>query len=270
MNMSSFHFSKMHGLGNDFVVIDCINQSLDVSQLQQAIPQLAHRYMGIGFDQLLMIEKSENADFSCRIYNADGSEAEQCGNGLRCVARFIHENHFIQSTSFQLATKAGIYPVLIHDYDNIRVTLGVPDVIESLMQLTITHSNHSLPVSILSVGNPHAIIKVNAIDIELVKHLGSQISTHDYFSHGANVGFMQILNQHHIRLRTFERGSGLTNACGSNACAAVVAGITNGWLKSEVQVEYDFGSLCIEWNGNQHPIHQTGPATFVFAGQLAL
>ncbi len=265
---SHIHFSKMHGLGNDFAIIDHFEQKFDVSSLQSCLPQLANRHFGIGFDQLLLIEPSTQAHFFCRIFNADGSEAEQCGNGLRCVARFVHENQLIQQSTFTLETKAGIYPIMIEDYQHIHMTMGTPTIVENLISFKL--DNETIPLSILSIGNPHAVIQVETLDNHVAHQLGLQISSHAYFSDGANVGFMQIINPQHIRLRTFERGVGLTHACGSNASAAVVAGIINGWLTNKVEVEYRHGSLWVEWDGKHHPIQMMGPATFVFSGKFTL
>lgn len=264
---SSLSFTKMHGLGNDFAVVNTLAQPLTPDVL--AIAKLADRHRGIGFDQLLLIEPSQEADFFCRIFNADGSEAEQCGNGLRCVARFIHEQGLTASRTFSIATKAGVYPLHIDDYDHIRVTMGTPDIQETLVELNIATVNR-IALSVLSVGNPHAIVKVDSIQSALPATLGEPLSTHAYFPQGANIGFMQIISPHHIRLRTFERGVGETFACGSNACAAAVAGMINGWLQPRVDVEFRYGTLTIEWEGKGKPIHMTGPATHVFSGTIAL
>ncbi len=254
----------MHGLGNDFVVINAIDQIFDLQQLP--IQELADRYRGIGFDQLLILEPSKSADFYCRIFNSDGSEAEQCGNGLRCVARFIQEQGLNLNKELKLETKAGIYPVTIEDFDHIRVTMGAPEIKEPLVELRLKHD--SIAISVLSVGNPHAIAKVPSFEAISTEKLGAEISTHKHFPQGANVGFMHVLNHQHIKLRTFERGAGLTNACGSNACAATVAGIVNGWLDKQVNVEFRYGSLRIEWEGGAEPIHMTGPATHVYSGEI--
>lgn len=261
-------FTKMHGLGNDFIVLDARDNPINYQQFP--IKQLANRYTGIGFDQLLVIEPSSQADFFCRFFNADGSEAEQCGNGLRCVARYIHENQLANKQSFQLESKAGIQSVDIENYDAIRVTLNPPIVKENLIQLNQIEELKESLISIISLGNPHAVIKVSSVD-NIADHLGAKISTHSFFPQGANVGFMQIVDQHHIRLRTFERGVGETFACGSNACAAVATGIVNGWLKDYVQVLYRYGTLTIEWDGsNQHPMYMIGPATYVYSGQVII
>lgn len=261
-------FTKMHGLGNDFVVINAINQPFKTNA--QAIQKLADRHLGIGFDQLLIIESSNNADFYCRIYNTDGSEAEQCGNGLRCVARYIHEEKLNNKKELLLETKAGVYPLVIRDYEHIRVSMGAPEIRHTLINLSLPNESGSISASVLAIGNPHAIIKVDTIDHIQTNRLGPDISSLSLFPNGANVGFMQIINDQHIRLRTYERGSGETFACGSNACAAAVAGIANGWLGHRVNVEFRYGSLEIEWNGNDQPIHMTGPASRVYSGKIDL
>ncbi|TAK79398.1 MAG: diaminopimelate epimerase [Gammaproteobacteria bacterium] len=259
---TTLHFTKMHGLGNDFVVMDPVTLSIT------DIAQLAHRHIGIGFDQLLVIEPSSRADFFCRIFNADGSEAEQCGNGLRCVARFVHEEKRHPASHLTIETKAGVFPILIKDYDHIRVTMGAPQLQENKLELMLTQQ--SVVMSVLSMGNPHAVMAVESVETVPISQLGPDIATHAFFPQGINVGFMQIITPHHIRLRTFERGAGETYACGSNACAAVAAGIAHGWLKSHVQVEFQHGSLHIEWEGEGKPIHMTGPATKVFDGVVTL
>jgi diaminopimelate epimerase len=266
MHQEKICFTKMHGLGNDFVIINALTRPYASSHLP--IQQLADRHIGIGFDQLLIIEPSLHADFFCRIYNADGSEAEQCGNGLRCVARFIYEENLIDSQEFRLETKAGIYPLEIKDYDHIRVSMGVPVIRNNLIELHLNEEINTISVSILSVGNPHAIIKVQSLEMIHADKLGPEISSHSCFPDGTNVGFMQIISPEHIRLRTYERGAGETFACGSNACAAAVAGIVNGWLGSRVNVEFHYGSLEIEWEGKNQAIHMTGPAARVYSGEI--
>lgn len=268
---NSIRFTKMHGLGNDFVIINALNPTIKAQDLP--ITDLGNRHTGIGFDQLLVIEPSNRADFFCRIFNADGSEAEQCGNGLRCIARFIREEGLHKGPSFNIETKAGVYPVLIEDNDHIRVSMGAPLIQEKRIELELASDSdpvhkHNVFVSILSLGNPHAILRVDSIDTISPNQLGPKISAHFYFPDGANVGFMQIVNREHLRLRTFERGAGETYACGSNACAAVVTGIANGWLSSRVKVEFSYGVLIIEWEGGDSPVHMMGPATRVFSGEI--
>lgn len=266
MKQQPIHFTKMHGLGNDFIILNAVTNQIAINK--KAISLWANRHIGIGFDQLLMIEPSQKADFFCRIYNADGSEAEQCGNGLRCVARYIHEEGLNQQTQFTIETKAGIYPAEVQDYEHICITMGAPQIENPLVEINLASNPTTVPISVLSVGNPHAIVKVSSIDAVLPHQLGPAIASHHFFPDGANVGFMEILNPKHIRLRTFERGAGETFACGSNACAAAVAGIANGWLQHQVQVEFSYGSLQIEWKGGDEPIHMTGPATRVYSGEM--
>ena len=233
----------MHGLGNDFMVIDAINQSIDASSLP--IQGLAHRHLGIGFDQLLLLEPSIKADFSCRIFNADGSMAEQCGNGLRCVASFIRDKKLKSNDSLRIETVGGIFSAVFCDNDLIQVEMGVPTFDSPVTALQI--QNTKLAVSILSMGNPHAVLRVDTLDNYPVMEQGQQIGTHPIFPQGTNVGFMEVINPQHIRLRTFERGVGETLACGSNACASVVAGILAHSLESRVKVELPLGELWIEW-----------------------
>lgn len=268
MKKTPIHFVKMHGLGNDFVIINALFNPLQL--LPSQIAKLADRHLGIGFDQLLIIEASKEADFFCRIYNADGSEAEQCGNGLRSVARFLHEENIEKRTSFSIETLGGIFPLSIYDYDHIKITMGIPKIDEKLFELKLDDKN-TIEMSVISLGNPHAIVKVPSIAAIDIHELGAKISTHSFFNAGANVGFMEVMDKHHIQLRTFERGSGHTFACGSNASAAVVAGVSNNWLSHQVNVEFAYGSLVIEWDGNAKSlVHMTGPATRVFWGEIYL
>jgi diaminopimelate epimerase len=264
MNNSTLRFTKMHGLGNDFVIINALTQPLNLKAL--SFSALADRHTGIGFDQLLVIEPSQKADFFCRIYNADGSEAEQCGNGLRCIARYLHEEKIHPARQIRVETIAGIFTLEIKDYDHIRVCMGEPEIKNPLIELALPHLSTSMPVSILSLGNPHAIVRMESLDSIPLEKLAAQISASDHFPEGVNVGFMQVINNNHIRLRTFERGAGETFACGSNACAAAVAGITLGLLQPEVKVDFVYGSLAIEWEGKA--IYITGPAAKVFSGEI--
>lgn len=269
-------FRKMHGLGNDFVVIHALDHPLNIKKYN--IQLLADRHLGIGFDQLLLVERSTEADFSCRIFNADGSEAEQCGNGVRCVARFIHEEKLSPNKTIMLATKAGILKIVIEDYDHIQVTMGLPKFEPSEIPFLIEHSANMYEIAdaspdqltVLSMGNPHAILQVPSVDNCPVADIGAKISSHPAFPAGTNTGFVEVINRNTIRLRTFERGSGETFSCGSNACAAVVAGIKNGWLDNKVTVQVTYGSLIVEWQGEQNPVIMTGPAASVFTGKVTL
>lgn len=256
-------FTKMHGLGNDFVVINNLESQYQFPT--EYIAKLANRHLGIGFDQLLLIERSESADYFCRIYNADGSEAEQCGNGLRCVALYIHKHNLNPSVNLAIETKSGIFSAEFLSDDQIRVSLGNPIVENKLVLLDV--DNQTLPATILSFGNPHAIIKMES-DLEVEETLAKSISKLALFPNGVNVGFMQVINPKHIRLRTFERGVGETFACGSNACAAAVAGLLNGWLEASVNIEYKYGSLNIIVDQEVKRVFLTGPATIVYEGVI--
>lgn len=259
-------FTKMHGLGNDFVIINALSNPIEISQLP--VRQLANRHLGIGFDQLLILEPSTKAAAFCRIFNADGSEAEQCGNGLRCVARFLHEEKWVPQ-KLELQTKAGVFPVEIEDYDHIRVMMGMPVIQEKLINLKLADTN-SIDLSLISMGNPHAIMKVNAVDSLAIETLSPAIATHELFPQGINIGFLEVLDQKQARLRTIERGIGETRACGSNACAAACAGIINGWLEEQVNIYQAYGALSIEWKGENHPLYMLGPASRVFEGVISL
>jgi diaminopimelate epimerase len=272
------NFTKMHGLGNDFVVIDNIHQNVCLSD--DLIKKFSDRHCGIGFDQLLLIEKSQHTDLACRIFNANGSEAQQCGNGMRCIGRFAYEKHLISTKSFCIETKAGIIAITIHDYDHIEVTMGLPifdpekipfltQTQQSLYPIPID-SIHTMKMAVLSMGNPHAIFFVASVKDCPIHHLGPALTQHPVFPQGVNTGFVEIIDRKHIRLRTYERGVGETLACGSNACAAVVAGIINGYLDNSVNVELQLGQLTIEWKGNSHPVTMSGPASDVFDGVINL
>jgi diaminopimelate epimerase len=262
----------MHGLANDFVVINRMECPFEMNQLD--ITLLADRHLGIGFDQLLLIEKSTKADFSCRIFNADASEAKQCGNGVRCVARFIHEEKLSSQPSVSLETLAGIVNIVIKDYEHIEVIMGhprfdpqeIPFLIEKNANIYEVANLSPNQLTVLSMGNPHAILQVPSIKDYPVHDIGTKISSHPAFPDGVNTGFVEVIDRKHIRLRTYERGSGETFACGTNACAAVVAGIKNGWLDPIVTVELRYGHLVIEWQGNDNPVKMTGPAMSVFSG----
>lgn len=258
-------FTKMHALGNDFMIIDTLTYPMDPITLP--IQALSDRHTGVGFDQLLILVPTKKADFLCRIFNADGSEAEQCGNGLRCIARYAYENKLTTSKTFTIATIAGVYPVIVHQLDYITVSLGLP-VFSTLPEIELNDGYVIQDAHHVDVGNPHVILKVRDVTQVPVESTGSQLSTHSNFKTGVNVGFMEVVTPSHIRLRTYERGLGETHACGSNACAAAVTGIKLGWLEPEVHVEFRHGKLTIQWAGNHQPIQMTGPAHRVFDGRL--
>jgi diaminopimelate epimerase len=258
----------MHGLGNDILILDCIEYQPKLNAV--TIQQLSDRHASIGFDQLITIERCHDteADFSCQIYNADGSMAEQCGNGMRCVARYLHEyKRYVQNTLY-IKTIAGIVSIVVPDYDHIAVNMSTPQIQQDNLPLTLS-SGKTVTVTSLSLGNPHIVLPVDHLaDID-VAMIGKELSTHAHFANGTNVGFMQINNPHDILLRTYERGAGLTLACGSNSCAAAVAGIHHGWLQSPVTVNLARGQLTIQWNKAETLIMQ-GPAAVAFDGAVSL
>lgn len=264
--MKKLIFSKMHGLGNDFIVVDALRQPAVLET--PLIARLADRNQGIGFDQLLLILASETADLRCRIFNADGSEAEQCGNGLRCVARYVHEEGICKKSKLTIETQAGQIVVDIADYERIRVNMGVPVIQAEPLILSLDDSSFDL--TLLSLGNPHAIQRVQSCQATPVAAWSRKIESLPVFTQGVNLGFMEVLDRRSIRLRTFERGVGETLACGSNACAAVVAGIHRGWLDSKVQVSLSRGHLEVAWEGEQNAVYLTGPAARVFSGEVEL
>lgn len=258
-------FSKMHGLGNDFMMINTIAQPINTNELP--IATLANRHTGIGFDQLLLIGPSEKADFSCRIFNSDGGEAEQCGNGMRCVGHFIREKALSTKNPLRIETKAGIIEIENANEQRFRVNMGMP---RDLTTLSLNVQNKKFNLYLASFGNPHAVFIVDDVINSAAVAFGAAISTHTAFPRGTNVGFMEIVNRNKIRLRTYERGTGETLACGSNSCAAVVSGIKQNLLDSKVEVEVALGSLEIEWRGEGQPVYMTGKAANVFDGEITL
>ncbi len=273
------HFTKMQGLGNDFVVIDAITQSLDLSVAQLRF--IADRHFGVGCDQILLVEpaRQPQVDFTYRIFNADGSEVEQCGNGARCFARFVYDKGLTTKSDILVATASGVIRLLLQDDGQVTVNMGAPIFVPARIPFiaeaeasvyTLEVAGEKLDISVLSMGNPHAVLRVNDIDSAPVVELGEQIESHPRFPQRVNVGFMQILDRQHIRLRVFERGSGETLACGSGACAAVVVGRQHGWLDAKVGVILAGGELQIDWPGGDEPVMMTGPAVSVYEGELNL
>ena len=272
-------FSKMHGLGNDFIVIDAINQVVNLTMSQ--IQFLADRHRGIGCDQLLLVEEpsQKEADFKYRIFNADGGEVDQCGNGARCFARFIHDKGLTEKTTISVETASGIiYPRLLSD-GYVRVDMGAPHFVpddipfiaeqQSLLYNVSLGSGENIEISAVSMGNPHAVLLVDDVDTADVARLGSMIEGHQRFPEHVNVGFMQVINSNQIRLRVFERGVGETQACGTGACAAVVSGIQRGLLTQEVKVLLLGGELTISWSQDTESVCMTGPTEQVFDGEIA-
>lgn len=281
----------MHGLGNDFIVIDAINQSINLTTEQ--IRQMSDRHFGIGFDQLLLVEKAldDNTDFTYRIFNSDGSEVAQCGNGARCFARFVRDKHLSDKDEIHVTTGAGQL-ILRFDEDNlITVNMGIPKHKPAEIPLLATEESKFYSVDIsaerrkidnlsnhigqrafgaVSMGNPHAVMQVHDIKTAQVASLGPQLESHAIFPERANIGFMQIINPNYIKLRVYERGAGETLACGSGACAAVVIGIEQHLLAHEVLVELPGGNLNIRWAGRGEPVFMTGTATSVYDGTITL
>ena len=275
----TLEFTKMHGLGNDFVVIDAINQSVFLTTEQ--IQQLADRHTGIGFDQLLLVETASTpvADFRYRIFNADGGEVGQCGNGARCFMQFVHEHGLSRKTTLQVETASGPLQLIRTDDGQITVDMGVPRLepmeipfIAPARDLTYTLETNDIPLDIaaISVGNPHAVLLVDTVASAPVAELGPVIECHPRFPERVNVGFMEIVDADTIRLRVYERGAGETRACGSGACAAVVAGRLWGRLSAEVKVLLNGGELVVSWRGEGQPVLMTGPATTVYQGRIEL
>lgn len=271
-------FTKMHGLGNDFVVFDFTRQSYPLSPTQ--IQHIADRHFGVGCDQILLVERSQkpNIDFKYRILNADGSEVGQCGNGARCFARFVRERGLIDQDDIRVETMSGEMVLhLIHGTDQVRVNMGVPQFAPAQIPLkeeqqadsyAINKDGDAIRFYALSLGNPHAVIKVDCVDHAPVQLVGPMLESHPIFPERANVGFMQIVAREKIALRVYERGAGETLACGSGACAAAVSGIRAGLLEPQVTAKLRGGELTVEWAGEGQSVFMTGSATTVFDGEI--
>jgi diaminopimelate epimerase len=272
-------FTKMQGLGNDFVVFDGVRQSVQLTH--QQIQQIADRHFGVGCDQLLLVEKSTlpDVDFRYRIFNADGGEVEQCGNGARCFVRFVHDQGLTQKTEIRVETAKGIIVPRLEADGLVTVNMGAPvfepaEVPFVADQRTVTYAlelpGETVEISAVSMGNPHAVQVVSDVEAFPVALQGPQIELHARFPKRVNAGFMQVVDRKHIKLRVFERGAGETLACGTGACAAVVAGIMRGLLDTEVRVQTHGGELTIRWQGEGQPVWMTGPAVVVFNGEMEI
>ncbi|ATN86679.1 diaminopimelate epimerase [Coxiella burnetii] len=270
------NFTKMQGSGNDFVVIDATKTPFQLTTSQ--IQKMANRRFGVGFDQLLVIEppKNNSVDFHFRIFNADGSEVGQCGNGARCIARFIRAHQLSDREELRVSTLNEVLELKIQPDGKVSVKMGVPCFEPTEIPFIasgvanfydIAVDNQIVKLGVVNIGNPHAIIPVERINAEEVGKLGARLSVHECFPEGANVGFMQVIDPQNIRLRVYERGTGETLACGSNACAAVAVGRRCGLLQERVVVSQPGGSLTIDWQGPLTPVTMTGPATTVFCGE---
>ena len=278
---ASLMFSKMHGLGNDFVIIDTINQHYSELTLSQR-QFIADRQRGIGCDQLLLVEQAiqQGVDFKYCIFNADGGEVSQCGNGARCFARFVYEQGLTDKTQIVVETASGFMTLTLKESGQVvTVNMGEPQFVpaqipfEQAQQADVytlrLDNGDEVELGALSMGNPHAVSIVEDIQKADVTTLGPMIEGHQRFPERVNAGFMQIIDKNEISLRVFERGSGETQACGSGACAAVVSGIQRGLLSNEVKVHLTGGDLDIVWQGEQTPVWMTGTATHVFDGEIA-
>jgi diaminopimelate epimerase len=269
----------MHGLGNDFIVINAVNQHINLNE--ENVRFIANRHLGIGCDQVLVVEETTQKDvaFSYRIYNADGSEVEQCGNGARCFATFVQQQGLTNQKTIPVITTAGKIILQIEDDGQVTVNMGAPVLSPKMIpfvadkqkyQYDISISKSIISVGVVSMGNPHAVVIVEDTKTANVETLGPLIQTSPYFPNQANIGFMQIINKNHIKLRVYERGTGETLACGTGACAAVVVGQLQGLLDTAVKVSLLGGDLFIRWAGENHPVMMTGPTTTVFTGNITL
>ena len=282
-------FTKMHGAGNDFVVIDAINQNIDVDAMTaDGWQRLADRRFGIGADQILVVERpvDSGVDFRYRIFNNDGSEVEQCGNGSRAFVRFVVEKGLTQERSIRVQTMSGIINPRLEDDGNVTVDMGAPRLDPAEVPFDSAGLNgkpegedtlwplpvggEAVPISVVSMGNPHAVQVVHNVDTAQVEQTGPLIEHHERFPKRVNAGYMQVVDRHHIRLRVHERGAGETLACGTGACAAVVAGIRRGLLDSPVRVSARGGELSIAWAGAGQPVYLSGPAVSVFEGEVEI
>ncbi len=274
----SLAFTKMQGLGNDFVVLDGITCALDMTP--ERVRRMADRRYGIGCDQVLLAEPAHapEADFRYRIWNADGAEVEHCGNGVRCMARFLRDQGLSASDRMTLETMNGLTHVELMTDDRVRVDMGPPVLTPSDIPFLATTQRPLYPLSIgqqqlevaaVSMGNPHLVLRVDDADTAPVARLGPRLEAHPDFPNRVNAGFLQVLGRDHARLRVYERGVGETLACGTGACAAVVAGVLNDWFDARVTVDLPGGRLVIHWAGTGEPVWMTGPAVPVFEGIMA-
>lgn len=270
-------FTKMHGLGNDFIVIDAINQSVNLDQA--SLRHMADRHFGIGCDQILLVETSQHpqAQYRYRIFNADGGEVGQCGNGARCFARYVTDKGMTGDNPVIVETQSGLLSLQLQADGQVCVDMGVPQLEPADIPLVAEQRQSSYAIEVagkdldlmaVSTGNPHAVLRVIDVDLADVEGLGPAIESHPRFPERVNAGFMQIIDRQTIKLRVFERGSGETLACGSGACAAVVAGCLQGWLDPQVTVVLHGGELVISWPGEGQSVLMTGPVATVFEGRI--
>ena len=272
-------FTKMHGLGNDFMVLDLVSQHAHIQP--KHAKQWGDRHTGIGFDQLLIVEAPNNpeVDFRYRIFNADGSEVEQCGNGARCFARFVLDKRLTAKKRIRVETKSGIIELDVQNDGQVCVDMGPPRFIPAEIPFIADEQARSYPLDVdgelhsiaaVSMGNPHAVLRVDDVRTALVHELGPKIENHPRFPQRVNAGFLQVIDRHRANLRVWERGAGETQACGTGACAAAVAAISQGWMDSPVSLDLPGGRLHIEWAGPGQSVLMTGPAVRVYEGQVRL
>lgn len=272
-------FTKMHGLGNDFVVVDALQQALAIDAARARA--LADRRQGVGCDQVLLLEPSDSPATVCRyrVFNADGGEAEQCGNGVRCIALYLRRTHRVPNAPFTIQGPAGPVRIEPRPGDRFRVDMGPPRLEPEAVPFTagrrqpvydLETDAGLLRVSVLSMGNPHAVMVVDDVGGAAVDEAGPIVERHERLPRGANLGFMEVVSRDRVRLRVHERGVGETSACGTGACAAVVAGRLRKLLDEKVTVSLPGGDLVIEWDSEGEPVWMTGPATLVFEGTIEL
>ncbi len=272
-------FTKMQGVGNDFVVLDAVNQPvrLDAGTARR----LADRHFGVGCDQILVIEKARTpgTDFYYRIFNADGAEVQHCGNGARCFLRYVRDKGLTTKSQIRVETLSGVIVPKLESDGEVTVDMGAPEFEPEKIpfvadQRALTYwievNGEPLEISALSMGNPHAVQVVEDVEAAPVLTQGPLIERHARFPERVNAGYMEVADRHHIRLRVYERGAGETLACGTGACAAVVAGITRGYLDSPVRVSTRGGALHVAWEGGRQPVLMTGPAETVFEGEIEI
>ena len=276
-------FTKMHGLGNDFVVIDAVTQHFEMTAAKAR--KLADRHTGVGCDQILIVEPPSvpDIDFRYRIFNADGSEVEQCGNGARCFAKFVRDRRLTGKKRIKVETCSGVIELVVTRDNQVTVDMGKPELTpasipfqadEQRDSYLLTAEGQEFTVGAVSMGNPHVVLTVDNVDQAPVEQLGPPLESHARFPQRVNVGFMEVVSRSEINLRVFERGVGETRACGTGACAAVVAGRLQDLLDSTVKVNLPGGSLQIEWNGDRdnsnHRVKMTGPAATVYQGRIRI
>ncbi|MEP4546740.1 MAG: diaminopimelate epimerase [Saccharospirillum sp.] len=270
-------FTKMHGLGNDFMVIDGVTQPVEFNAAD--IERWADRHTGIGFDQLLLVEPPTrpDRDFRYRIFNADGTEVENCGNGARCFARFVVDHQLIHAERIRVETAGGDLELILHADGQVTVDMGRPRLSPDRIPFEADNRANLYPVTLndgreislaaVNMGNPHCVIRVDNVDIAPVDTLGPELEGHARFPQRVNVGFLQVIDTHNARLRVFERGVGETLACGTGACAAMVAGVINQWFQDHVRITLPGGTLLVEWSGEGNVL-MTGPVETVYEGVI--